>query len=79
MKISTGSTALRHAAAIIGLACACSAQALPLIVNGGFEAGLASWVTADQVGSEGTFSVQNGTSSPLSGWCRRQRRVRTPR
>jgi glucose/arabinose dehydrogenase len=37
------------------------------IVNGGFESGLASWTRADQLGSEGTFFLQSGTSSPVNG------------
>jgi hypothetical protein len=36
-----------------------------LITNGGFEAGLAGWTVANQVGSDGTFFVQSGTMSPL--------------
>jgi hypothetical protein len=43
------------------------AIAAPLILNGGFEAGLTSWLTADQPGSDGTFFLQTGTSSPLNG------------
>ncbi len=38
-----------------------------LIVNGGFESGLTSWVTADQIGSDGTFTAQSGTLSPVNG------------
>jgi hypothetical protein len=48
------------------LACALSIPAKAgLILNGGFESGLANWSRIDQLGSEGTFSVQTGTSSPL--------------
>ena len=43
------------------------ATASPLILNGGFETGFSSWVRADQLGSEGTFSLQNGTASPVNG------------
>ena len=47
------------------------ALALPghaaVIANGGFEAGLSSWTVADQLGSEGTFFVQLGTTSPVNG------------
>ncbi len=39
-----------------------------LVANGGFESGFASWTLADQLGSEGTFAVQSGTSSPLNGF-----------
>ena len=41
------------------------AQAVP-IVNGGFEDGLANWTVADQVGSEGSFTLQSGTRSPVT-------------
>lgn len=39
-----------------------------LILNGGFESGLAGWMTIDQVGSDGTFFVQTGTTSPVTGF-----------
>ena len=39
-----------------------------LIVNGGFESGFSGWTRVDQVGSEGTFSLQTGMSSPLNGF-----------
>lgn len=41
------------------------AQAVP-IVNGGFEDGLANWTVVDQPGSEGSFTIQSGTRSPLT-------------
>src|SRR5437870_10895883 len=37
-----------------------------LITNGGFEAGFSAWTRLDQVGSEGTFSLQTGTLSPVN-------------
>ena len=37
-----------------------------LIQNGGFESGFASWTRADQLGSEGTFSIQTGLLSPVN-------------
>ena len=37
------------------------------ITNGGFESGLAGWTRADQTGSDGSFQLQSGTTSPLSG------------
>lgn len=43
-----------------------SAQA-QLILNGGFESGFTSWVRSDQLGSDGTFFIQSGTTSPVSG------------
>jgi len=52
----------------MALTCALSTQArADLIVNGGFESGLSGWSRADQVGSEGTFVLQTGTSSPVNG------------
>lgn len=36
-----------------------------LISNGGFESGFTGWTVVDQLGSDGTFFVQSGTSSPI--------------
>ena len=44
-----------------------SASAAPLLLNGGFENGLTSWLTTTQPGSEGAFLLQTGNTSPLSG------------
>src|SRR5207249_4987568 len=44
-----------------------TARADVVINNGGFEAGLASWTRADQLGSVGTFALQTGTTSPVNG------------
>lgn len=54
------------------IALCCSATAMPalsaqLIQNGGFESGFSSWTRVDQVGSEGTFSIQTGLLSPVNG------------
>lgn len=38
------------------------------ISNGGFESGLAGWTTADQAGSDGTFWLQTGTTSPVNAF-----------
>jgi hypothetical protein len=38
-----------------------------ILTNGGFENGFVGWSTSDQLGSDGTFSVQSGTSSPVNG------------
>ena len=38
-----------------------------LIVNGGFESGFAGWTRAEKPGSEGTFLLQSGTTSPVTG------------
>src|SRR5689334_19189077 len=60
-----------RARALIALALAAAAapaaRADVLINNGGFEAGLASWTRADQLGSDGTFALQSGTTSPVNG------------
>jgi len=55
------------AAVVLSLAATSSVHAIPVIANGGFEAGLTSWTKADQLGSEGTFFSQSGTVSPVSG------------
>jgi len=61
-KVLTG-----MAAAALTLTTASAAQAAPLIVNGSFEAGFAGWTRVDQLGSEGTFALQTGTTSPVNG------------
>ena len=43
------------------------ASAAQIINNGGFDAGLTGWTKSDTTGSDGTFSTQTGTVSPLSG------------
>lgn len=53
------------------IALCCSATTMPalsaqLIQNGGFESGFSSWTRVDQTGSEGTFSIQTGLSSPVN-------------
>jgi hypothetical protein len=35
--------------------------------NGGFEAGLTGWTIANEIGSDGTFFLQTGTTSPVNG------------
>jgi len=55
------------AAGAFALAAAASVQAAPLIVNGSFESGFTNWTRTDQLGSEGTFALQTGTTSPVSG------------
>jgi hypothetical protein len=39
-----------------------------ILVNGGFESGLTGWTRVDQAGSNGTFHLQSGTSSPINGF-----------
>lgn len=59
---------IRTAVAALALAAAgLPALAAPVINNGGFESGLAGWSLANQLGSDGTFTVQSGTASPLNG------------
>ncbi len=48
-------------------ALALSVDAAPLLTNGGFESGFSGWTTADALGSDGTFSIQSGTASPVNG------------
>jgi hypothetical protein len=43
------------------------ASAAQIINNGTFEAGLTGWTKSDLTGSDGTFSIQTGAVSPLSG------------
>ena len=57
-------TALSSAALAVILGHASAAQ---IISNGSFDAGLTGWTTSDMAGSDGTFSVQTGTASPISG------------
>jgi hypothetical protein len=59
-------TSWASAALALLLTAAPKAQAQLIINNGGFEAGLASWTRADQVGSLGTFALQTGTVSPVT-------------
>ena len=67
MKTSARLTVSTLAAAVLSLAATSSVHAIPVIANGGFEAGLTSWTRVDQLGSEGTFFSESGTSSPVNG------------
>ncbi|MED5620195.1 PEP-CTERM sorting domain-containing protein [Ideonella sp. BN130291] len=60
---------LKHSCLALAAAAALvfSGAAQAQIVNGGFEAGLTGWTVVDQLGSEGTFFVQAGTTSPVNG------------
>lgn len=44
------------------------AVAQQLITNGGFESGFTGWTRTDQIGSEGTWAQQSGTSSPVNAF-----------
>jgi PEP-CTERM motif len=67
MKTSARVTVSTLAAVVLGLAATLPVHAIPVIANGGFESGLTSWTTSDQLGSEGKFFSQSGTSSPVNG------------
>ena len=43
------------------------ARAGELIINGGFESGLAGWSRQDGLGGDGMFFIQSGTASPVNG------------
>lgn len=49
------------------LTCASPVISDAAIVNGGFEAGFAGWTRVDDAGSDGTFFLQTGTTSPVAG------------
>ncbi|MBL0157944.1 MAG: hypothetical protein IPP47_12705 [Bryobacterales bacterium] len=55
------------AALALAGALALPASAAPIITNGGFESGPFGWSSADKLGSDGTFQVQSGTTSPING------------
>ncbi len=64
----TCKSALKIACVSTVLAGAWTAPVHAQIANGGFELGLAGWLTADQIGSDGGFFSQTGTASPLNGF-----------
>ena len=66
MKPLTRMGAAAFVSALVGLVCVQAVEAAPTITNGGFESGLTGWATADQSGSDGTFTVQSGTASPVN-------------
>lgn len=53
-------------ATALALTQAPAVSAAPLIMNGGFESGFSGWTRADFLGSDGTFFLQSGTTSPSS-------------
>jgi len=60
---------LRGAALAAALVCALAGKAQAVTINnGGFESGFSSWTRADQVGSDGTFYTQTGSTSPVNGF-----------
>ena len=52
---------------IVAAAIAQPVAAAPVLINSGFELGFAGWTRIDAVGSEGTFLLQTGTTSPVTG------------
>jgi hypothetical protein len=66
-RAKRGRLTVAIAAAVLITAASTAAQAAPLIINGSFESGFTSWSRLDQLGSEGTFGLQTGTTSPISG------------
>jgi PEP-CTERM motif len=42
-------------------------RAALVIANGSFEAGLTGWTVANSLGSDGSFFLQSGTTSPING------------
>jgi len=54
------------AALVLALVVAELARAVPLITNGGFESGFAGWTRVDALGSDGTFFLQSGITSPVN-------------
>jgi len=67
MNVWTKVVTALTATVALGLIPAASATAAPLILNGGFESGFTGWTGVDQLGSDGSFLLQSGTSSPLLG------------
>jgi hypothetical protein len=67
MRTSLQITVRLVCVSIVCLALATTANATSLILNGGFESGFTSWTRVDQLGSDGTFFLQSGTTSPVSG------------
>jgi hypothetical protein len=55
-------------ATALWLTYASATGAAPLIVNGGFESGFSGWTVANSTGSDGSFLLQSGTTSPTSGF-----------
>lgn len=52
---------------VLFVSAAAPTRAAPLITNGGFESGFTGWTRVDAIGSDGMFSAQSGTTSPVSG------------
>jgi hypothetical protein len=62
---------LIKAACWAALCAACltiTAEAQQLITNGSFESGFTGWTRTDQVGSDSTWLLQNGTTTPVNSF-----------
>lgn len=57
---------VRGAAVLALLFVTLPAAGVEIIVNGGFESGFTGWSKADAPGSDGTFALQTGTTSPVN-------------
>src|SRR4051794_16941074 len=66
MTLSRGRTVRMATAAVLAVVASSFVQAVPILINGGFESGFSGWTRADQLGSEGTFLLQTGTTSPVN-------------
>lgn len=52
----------------LALAAFCATANAGLVSNSGFEMGLTGWTTMNQLGSDGSFFSQTGTTSPVNGF-----------
>ena len=68
MKVWTKVAVSLAAAAAMCVVSVAPAAAASLILNGGFESGFGSWTRIDQLGSDGAFFLQSGTTSPVNGF-----------
>lgn len=58
-------SAFLGAAIVLAASTSLHAQSLS---NGGFESGLSGWTVSNQVGSDGTFFSQTGTTTPINAF-----------
>ncbi|WP_158219754.1 sorbosone dehydrogenase family protein [Ideonella sp. A 288] len=68
MKRSAGLAATLSTSLWLCLAALMPAQAAPVITNGGFESGFVGWTRVDQLGSDGSFLIQSGLATPITGF-----------
>jgi hypothetical protein len=55
-------------AALFAACLTITAEAQQLITNGSFESGFTGWTRTDQVGSDSTWLLQNGTVTPVNSF-----------